>query len=279
MSHKADYQWWQRTVLAARRKHDATMARFRAFALPDTDDATLASIIDRLVKMRKTVTEQCKGTWKQRVALLGTKEAAARLNAFIVLLQYFLSEHERFARYNVTPSDLNVRNFTEQIFVDTLCSRLRRGINRELSYAVRRRMTDWLAAIPIGGREPRRYNVDAIVDYVLERRLEQLTPDEIYAEYGVFQKQRDIAAALPELESDAELAVEQFEFIGGSGKIGETGSLSESVFAPTQPKAQMLTRNNLLCKSECKLDRKRNVRTCETDRYFFYGLPYEWDYC
>ena len=275
MSDRVEYQRWLSSVVDARRQHEQRMAQLMA-RQASLDDTVLADIITRLLQMRRAVTEQCRGTWTQRIALQGIGAAQQTLVQFLNQLRYFLKNYDRFEQYGLLPTDLRTDNFVDRRFVDTLCSRLRRGINRELGFAVRKRLGDWLATVPIGGREQRRYDVDAIVRFVLDNRLESSTPDEIYAQF-VQQRLRDAEAAIG-VESP-ELSVESFELLGGGSEERQPGGLSASVFAPTLPEQRKLSANNQLCRERCRFDKRRGAKVCATEPYTYYGMQYDWDYC
>ena len=234
-----------------------------------TEDTILADIIDDLYNKRIYVTQYCRGLGQSAVSdlsqSLANQSQSAAQKTLKMLTQHLLADatYDRPKQYALDVKSLDKAN-TSQPMTDAMCSRLLQGLSQELEFAVRRRLEMFLATVPIGGNNKsdsthkRRFNVSPILEYVLQHRLERLTPVEIYHEM-VKRKMQD------DLVNDEELDENQFV------------PLAVDNMTPDKTAPRILTENNQLCISKCKFDNVRKRSVCQTNPYGL--LRHTWDYC
>ena len=127
-----------------------------------------------------------------------------------------------------------------------------------------------------------------LLRFAIERRLETLTPADIY-EHFVAAKIRDAAAEINEKDlnqhkgDDVETSVhdleKQFELLATRSNETNQHSLTESALRLPLSEKRVLTKGNRLCVSACKASKTLGRSVCDTKPYRSYGFVYNWDYC
>jgi hypothetical protein len=232
-------------------------------AKEQSEDDLLESLVKQLMYMRSKIKQNCGLIKAKDEDLSKSLQKMVKLDvaSFLNLAKRHLllfPQYNRSKVYEIDENDVRMAlNFNQQAFVVSFCEKFLKGLEKELEFATRTRIDGWLSKIPIGGKEKRFYDPTKLVNFALANGLEAANPDFIYSEFV----EKKIAAAD---ETFDELSEHQFE----------TLNVDEVKKAP----AQLLTRQNQLCTSACKLDPRDGRKKCNTKPYGVFNL-YNWDFC
>lgn len=279
-----EYRQWIEQVLqpfaarAARRDvralfDDAHDQKMHALGLAAAE-SDAARLLRHLLRLRTFAETQCAQTLQQRGALTegGRRAALQQVERDLRRIYRFLLRHGRADRYGIDLTQVSLNTFINQQRSATLCRRLRRGLQKEIRHALHNRLALFLNATPIGGQSVRQFDVEPLLQFALDKRLEHVDDSALYEMFVEEQLRRAMAAASPPLPpGDAEairqrsddLGPEQFELMSGSA-------------AAQRP---ILTENNQTCIGPCAKPRKDSRKVCRTAPYRKFGLQYTWDYC
>lgn len=232
--------------------------------LMPTDDEILGNLAKKLDRVRKFVYQYCPSLAPKRNLDLTT---SLKLRVDYSLqrdetIQKHLREYplyDRKTKYGVDKLSSN-----DKSSVDVFCSRLLQGIQKELQFALEKRLLLDLSKVPIGGNEQtgakqRVFDVTPFFQFAVQHSLEAESPETIFKAHA--------DAKWAQANAGEEEEIEQFQLLP----------------RPVQPEPSIprqLTASGQLCVGSCSIDKSRHGTrlTCKTNPYGPFGL-YEWDFC
>lgn len=229
------------------------------FTKAESDEAKL---LQRLLHLRAFAEAHCAQTLQERARMSekGYRTAVQDLEKEIQRIYQFLQRSGRAQRYGIDLSQVSLNTFKNRDRAATLCRLLRAGLQKEIRHALHSRLALFLNATPIGGDSKRKFDVEPLLQFALEKRLENV---EDAALYEMFVEEKMRRAMAGETLMEDELEPEQFELMSGSSS------------APRP----ILTENNQICSGPCSKSGSGARKVCRTNTYRKYGLKYNWDYC
>ena len=229
-----------------------------------SDDQILASIAKKLDRVRKFVYQYCPSL-APRSNLDLTTSLKLRVDYSLQrdeTIQNHLREYPLYDRKTKYGLDQLFSN--DKTSIDVFCSRLLQGIQKELQFALEKRLLLDLSKVPIGGNEKpgakqRVFDVTPFFQFAVEHSLEAESPETIFKAHA--------DAKWAQANAGEEEEIEQFQLLP----------------RPSQPEPSIprqLTANGQLCIGGCSVDKSRHGTrsTCKTNPYGPFGL-YEWDFC
>lgn len=70
------------------------------------------------------------------------------------------------------------------------CVELKYSLAQQLDYCIRKRIEDFVSTVPIGGSDPRCYDIEPICQYACEHQLYEMTAEQIYESFVHYQLDR-----------------------------------------------------------------------------------------
>lgn len=255
--------------------------------LVDARETAAQRLLQQLSTLRTFARSHCDATLEERDAFSNDKRKDRNQFAQqLAAIRDFLARDGRAQRYGIFINELDMSTtFQDKPALQSLCQRLRRGVERETEFALRAYLEQWVSKVPIGGREQRSYDIGPILYFALDRNLTLASADEIYRLY-VEHRLRDADSA-DESEEIDDLLESQFEMLATNRSASRSGSsrssspeLSESAIGlAILLDKRRLSENAHLCESTCANVPGYRKPICITKPYSYYGQKYDWDYC